>query len=147
HHACFDLQTGEALHGPALNAIACYRVEQNGERLIVAEKLVRGQGRPGGNEPRAPAAPAAGAERPSSVVIVGAGAAGLVAAEPLRREGYEGPVTLLGDDPSVPVDRPNLSKDYLAGNAPEEWIPLRPLEFFAEHRITTHFGAPVERLD
>jgi EAL domain-containing protein (putative c-di-GMP-specific phosphodiesterase class I) len=53
----------------------------------------------------------------------------------LRREGYGGRLTMISADSAPPVDRPNLSKDYLAGNAPEEWIPLRPAEFFAEHDI------------
>jgi hypothetical protein len=39
---------------------------------------------------------------------------------------------MLSDDDAPPCDRPNLSKDYLAGNAPEKWIPLRPLEFYRE---------------
>jgi 3-phenylpropionate/trans-cinnamate dioxygenase ferredoxin reductase subunit len=56
------------------------------------------------------------------VVIIGAGAAGNAAAEMLRREGYDGPITLIGADEFLPYDRPNLSKDYLAGTAPEEWI-------------------------
>ena len=63
-------------------------------------------------------------------MIVGGGAAGEAAAETLRREGYSGPITMLSDDDVPPCDRPNLSKDYLAGNAPEEWIPLRPFEFY-----------------
>jgi NADPH-dependent 2,4-dienoyl-CoA reductase/sulfur reductase-like enzyme len=53
----------------------------------------------------------------------------------LRREGYDGPVTLIGADESLPYDRPNLSKDYLAGSAPEEWIPLRPPEFYRDRRL------------
>jgi NADPH-dependent 2,4-dienoyl-CoA reductase/sulfur reductase-like enzyme len=84
---------------------------------------------------------------PDSVVIVGAGAAGNAAAEMLRRDGYAGKVTLVGMDPSVPYDRPNLSKDYLAGNAPEEWIPLRSAEFYAEQKIELRLGVEVERID
>ena len=42
---------------------------------------------------------------------------------------------MLSDDAAPPVDRPNLSKDYLAGNAPEEWVPLRDDDFYAEQRI------------
>jgi NADPH-dependent 2,4-dienoyl-CoA reductase/sulfur reductase-like enzyme len=53
----------------------------------------------------------------------------------LRRCGFSGTVTIVDDDPDAPYDRPNLSKDYLAGNAPEEWIPLRPQGFYAEHGI------------
>jgi apoptosis-inducing factor 3 len=73
-------------------------------------------------------------------VIVGAGAAGAIAAETLREEGFQGRVTLLEGEPSGPVDRPNLSKDYLAGNAPEEWIPLRSGEFYRERDIELRVG-------
>jgi 3-phenylpropionate/trans-cinnamate dioxygenase ferredoxin reductase subunit len=82
-----------------------------------------------------------------SVVIVGAGAAGAIAAETLREEGFQGRVTLLDGEPSGPVDRPNLSKDYLAGNAPEEWLPLRSDEFYRERGIELHVGTRVERVD
>jgi len=123
HHACFSLRTGEAVGAPALNPIACYDVQRAGDTVRVG----------------APVAPAkrtldarAAAAAPASVVIVGAGAAGAAAAETLRREGYEGPVTLLGAEPPGPIDRPNLSKDYLAGTAPEEWMPLRPPEHYGE---------------
>jgi NADPH-dependent 2,4-dienoyl-CoA reductase/sulfur reductase-like enzyme len=65
----------------------------------------------------------------------------------LRREGYEGPVTLIGADKSLPYDRPNLSKDYLAGSAPEEWIPLRPPEFYREQKIDTLTSTTVTNID
>lgn len=112
HHACFHLRTGEAARAPAFAPVASYRVEVSGGRVRVGERL-----------PEAPArsAPAGG---PSSVVIVGAGAAAYAAAHTLRREGFAGQVTLIGAEETGPVDRPNLSKEYLAGKAPEEWIPL-----------------------
>ncbi|MDB4892263.1 MAG: Pyridine nucleotide-disulfide oxidoreductase, FAD/NAD(P)-binding domain protein, partial [Gemmatimonadetes bacterium] len=69
------------------------------------------------------------------------------AAEMLRREGYEGPVTMISVEDSVPYDRPNLSKDYLAGNAPEEWIPLRTPEFYAQHAIELVLGRRVAEID
>ena len=53
----------------------------------------------------------------------------------LRRLGYKNPLTIVSADDSAPYDRPNLSKDYLAGTAPEDWMPLRPPEFYAERRI------------
>jgi len=135
HHACFSLRTGEALRAPALNPVACFDVERRGDRLVVIGK-------------RAPEGPTAKAPAPpSSVVIVGAGAAGNAAAEMLRREGYDGPITMIGADESVPCDRPNLSKDYLAGSAPEEWIPLRPREFYAEQKIALRTGVAVERVE
>jgi NADPH-dependent 2,4-dienoyl-CoA reductase/sulfur reductase-like enzyme len=84
--------------------------------------------------------------RPESVVIVGGGAAGFAAAEMLRREGYEGPVTMVSADASPPYDRPNASKDYLAGNAPEEWMPLRGDEWYEENGVTLMVGRRVARL-
>ena len=87
------------------------------------------------------------AQSPDSVVIVGGGAAGLATAVMLRREGYEGPVTLLSADDAPPCDRPNLSKDYLAGTAQEDWIALRPAGYYAEQRIDLMLAARVSSLD
>jgi thioredoxin reductase len=81
------------------------------------------------------------------MVIIGGGAAGYAAAEMLRREGYGGQVTIISADNAPPYDRPNLSKDYLAGTAPEDWIPLRPKEFYAEAEIDLHLGATATAID
>src|SRR5262245_50265492 len=137
HHACFSLRTGEALRAPALNPVACWRVEQQDGKIYVREKL----------EPAERRARTAGGAGPASIVIIGGGAAGNAAAEMLRREGYSGPVTMLSADDAGPYDRPNLSKDYLAGNAPEDWIPLRSPEFYAEHGIELKLGAHVVAID
>ena len=134
HHARFDLRTGEAIAAPALNNVACYKIEKRGERFLVTGKIdKKAERRPKSSR--------------ASVVIIGAGAAGGAAAEMLRREGYEGPVTLIGSDESLPYDRPNLSKDYLAGNAPEEWIPLRPPEFYREQKIDALTNTTVTSID
>jgi NADPH-dependent 2,4-dienoyl-CoA reductase/sulfur reductase-like enzyme/nitrite reductase/ring-hydroxylating ferredoxin subunit len=125
HHACFSLRTGEALRAPALNPVACWRVEQQDGKIYVREKL----------EPAERRARTVSGAGPESIVIIGGGAAGNAAAEMLRREGYSGPVTMLSADDAGPYDRPNLSKDYLAGSAPEEWIPLRSPDFYREHEI------------
>jgi NADPH-dependent 2,4-dienoyl-CoA reductase/sulfur reductase-like enzyme/nitrite reductase/ring-hydroxylating ferredoxin subunit len=134
HHARFDLRTGEAIAAPALNDVACYKLEKRGERFFLTGKVDR-------KPQRSPKT------SPASVLIVGAGAAGGAAAEMLRREGYDGPVTLIGADEFLPYDRPNLSKDYLAGNAPEEWIPLRPPEFYREQKIDAITGTTVTGID
>jgi apoptosis-inducing factor 3 len=134
HHACFSLRSGEALRAPALDPIACWRVERVGDTVFVREKLAEPQKR----HPRA---------APSSVVIVGGGAAGLAAADMLRREGYEGPLTMISADDSPPTDRPNLSKDFLAGTAQEDWIPLRSPEFYADQRIDLVLDSRVTALD
>lgn len=133
HHACFSLRTGEAVRAPALNPVSCYRVERQGDRVFVREKIE--------------AAPQRQAAGPDPVVIVGAGAAGNAAAEELRRQGYGGRIVLIGPEPDPPYDRPNLSKDYLAGNAPEEWIPLHPLDFYEEKKIELLLGAKVTEID
>jgi NADPH-dependent 2,4-dienoyl-CoA reductase/sulfur reductase-like enzyme/nitrite reductase/ring-hydroxylating ferredoxin subunit len=137
HHACFSLRTGEALRAPALNPVARWRVEQRDGRVYVREKL----------DPARRAARAAGQPAPDAVVIIGGGAGGQAAAEMLRREGYSAPVTILSDDDAPPCDRPNLSKDYLAGNAPEEWVPLRPPEFYREQDIDLRLGARAVAID
>src|SRR6516164_5983962 len=98
-------------------------------------------------EPAARPAPTATPLRPESIVIIGGGAAGNAAAEMLRREGYAGPVTMLSADDARPYDRPNLSKDYLAGTAPEEWIPLRSSEFYAERGIQLKLGVRAAAID
>src|SRR5258706_10374686 len=139
HHACFSLRNGEALRAPALDPIACWRVERQGEMAFVREKL---------SEPRpSPAVSTKARNTPSSVVIVGGGGAGLAAADKLRREGYAGPVTMISADDSPPCDRPNLSKDYLAGRAQDDWIPLRPPEYYEERRIELLLGSRVSSVD
>jgi NADPH-dependent 2,4-dienoyl-CoA reductase/sulfur reductase-like enzyme len=109
HHACFDLNSGEALRAPALMPVAVWDVEEQDGKIRVLGK----------RDQSARRSPLAARH---SIGIVGAGAAGLAAADMLRRSGHTGSIAMFG--PEAPVDRPNLSKDYLAGNAPEEWLPL-----------------------
>ena len=137
HHACFSLRTGEALRAPALNPVACWRVEQREGMVLVREKI--------GNASQEPRPATSGV--PESVVIVGGGAAGSAAAETLRREGYAGRLMMLSADESVPYDRPNLSKNYLAGSAPEHWIPLRSPEFYKDQNIDLKLRARVTVID
>ena len=137
HHACFSLRNGEALRAPALDPVACWRVEQQDGKIYVRDKL----------EPAERGARTAAGAGPDSIVIIGGGAAGNAAAEMLRREGYSGPVTMLSADEAGPYDRPNLSKDYLTGNAPEEWIPLRSPDFYRERGIELKLNARAVAID
>ena len=125
HHACFSLRTGAVVSPPALNPLPRWSVTVRDGRAYVGEQ----------SSDVAPRA--AGVKSgPASVVIVGAGAAGMVAAETLRKEGYSNPIMLVDPDADAPYDRPNLSKDFLAGNAPEEWLQLRGEDFWREQDIT-----------
>ena len=134
HHARFDLRTGEAIGAPALSDTSCWKVEKRGDHFFVTGKADKKPAR----KPKS---------SPASVVIIGAGAAGNAAVEMLRREGYDGPITMITADESLPYDRPNLSKDYLAGTAPEEWIPLRSADFYREQKIDTFTNTSVTVID
>ncbi len=138
HHAAFDLRTGEAVRAPALDPIGCWGVEQRGGKVFVTEK--RTQPSP---SPRAKLT----GKAPDRIAIVGGGAAGLAAAEMLRRRGYQGGLVMVSSDAAPPVDRPNLSKDYLAGAAPEEWLPLRPDSFYADNGVDLRLNVDVTGVD
>jgi len=126
HHACFSLYTGEALRTPALNPVAAYDVVQrDGVVVVIGKKATPGTVRHRVRRSHAPA----------TVGIIGGGGAGNSAAEELRHLGFEGRITLIDADESAPYDRPNLSKDYLAGTAPEEWLPLHPHTHYRDLQI------------
>jgi NADPH-dependent 2,4-dienoyl-CoA reductase/sulfur reductase-like enzyme/nitrite reductase/ring-hydroxylating ferredoxin subunit len=124
HHACFDLRTGEAIRAPAFSPLSTWRVEQRDGKIFVREKKAPTEKKRSGQP-----------DEPRRIVIVGGGAAGFAAAEMLRRQKYEGGIVMLSSDDAPPVDRPNLSKDYLAGSAPEEWLPLRDQTFYSDNAI------------
>jgi len=134
HHACFDLRTGEARSAPAFAPLDRWRVEIEAGIVFVREKMT---------EP-APAMPSADA---GAIVIVGGGAAAFACADALRRLGYEGRLTMVSADPDLPCDRPNLSKDYLAGTAPEEWIPLRDEGHYRDAGIDLRLGTEIMSID
>jgi NADPH-dependent 2,4-dienoyl-CoA reductase/sulfur reductase-like enzyme/nitrite reductase/ring-hydroxylating ferredoxin subunit len=136
HHACFDLRTGEASRAPALNPLAVWQVEHKGDRILVRQK--RDQPKPRVKQP---------VDAPGRIVIVGGGAAGFAAAEMLRRQEFQGSIVMLSSDSAPPVDRPNLSKDYLAGSAPEDWLPLRPDEFYKQAGIELRLNSNVSSID
>lgn len=136
HHACFSLRTGEALEAPAFDPLGRWKVERRDDKVFVTGSL--------------PAAerPARGVERdPKRIVIVGGGAAGFAAAEMLRRRGYGGYLTLISADDDAPYDRPNLSKEFLAGTAEESWIPLRSPKFYARKQIDLQLRTTVEHIN
>lgn len=137
HHACFSLRSGEPTRPPALNALAVWDVRRDRDKIIVQRK----------REAPKPSAAHRSAPTPEKFVVVGGGAAGFAAAETLRREGFAGAITMLSSDGAMPVDRPNLSKDYLAGNAPEDWLPLRGEDYYHDAGIDLRLNTNVSAID
>ena len=136
HHACFSLRTGRARKAPAFAPLSTWRVEVVGDQAFVREKLEAA--------PKPTHRPSIPRER---IVIVGGGAAGFAAAERLRDLGHAGALTMLSADSAGPYDRPNLSKDYLAGTAPEEWIPLTSDKHYARRKIDLRLETEVAAID
>ncbi|HVX41834.1 MAG TPA: FAD-dependent oxidoreductase [Gemmatimonadaceae bacterium] len=138
HHACFSLRTGDALCGPAFTPVASYEVTESDGVVRVGARRAATTRRPG----------SVGAQhRVGTIAILGAGAAGAAAADMLRRRGYDGRVVMLSAEHELPYDRPNLSKDFLAGTAPEDWLPLRPREYYDDANIELMLGHRVSGID
>lgn len=135
HHACFSLRTGEAIRAPAFDSLPRWRVEQIDGKIFARERI------------DAPTAKPAPKSAPRKIAIVGAGAAGFAAAHRLRAEGYDGALEMIGADFIAPYDRPNLSKDYLAGSAPPEWLPLRDPAWYHDKGVVLHLGRQAAALD
>jgi NADPH-dependent 2,4-dienoyl-CoA reductase/sulfur reductase-like enzyme/nitrite reductase/ring-hydroxylating ferredoxin subunit len=136
HHACFSLRSGEVLRAPARDPLPRWRVEVS-DGIAYARERIERQPRP----------TLSSTELPQSIVIIGGGPAGNMAAETLRDEGYAGPITMVSADASLPADRPNLSKDYLAGRASEEWTLLRSADYYQENGIEVRLNTRVTRID
>jgi NADPH-dependent 2,4-dienoyl-CoA reductase/sulfur reductase-like enzyme/nitrite reductase/ring-hydroxylating ferredoxin subunit len=136
HHACFSLRTGQATKAPAFAALTTWRVETVGDTVFVRAELEVSD-----------APPTRPGTDPKRIVIIGGGAAGYAAAVRLRELGFGGSLTMLSADDAAPCDRPNLSKDYLAGTAPEDWIPLQSAEFYAEKNIDLRLDCEVASID
>ena len=120
HHACFSLRTGEAVAAPAFNPVSCWRVQKRDGKACVRREdradraAQRGQGAQRQRECRA----RGDRGRRRRGIRDGRDAAA-------RRVCRQRHAAVSADD-AAPYDRPNCSKDYLAGNAPEDWIPLKP---------------------
>jgi 3-phenylpropionate/trans-cinnamate dioxygenase ferredoxin reductase subunit len=86
-------------------------------------------------------------EEKSRVVMVGAGHGAGMAAANLRQYGFAGPITLIGEEPIPPYQRPPLSKAWLKGEADEDALTLKPASFYAEHGIDLRLGVRGEAID
>lgn len=141
HHACFCSKNGDLEHPPALNALPNYEVTIQGNDIVVKlpEKLKKNR------------VPDMASYNPQNdartFVIVGAGAAGNAAAQTLREDGFQGRIVMISYEPHLPYDRPNLSKAYLQGEAPKEWMPLRSEKFYQHRNIELILSKTVTKVD
>lgn len=128
HHACFAVRTGSQLEPPGLDDLPRYptRVQQGQVFVSLPDEVAGALPKPMAR--RDP-------EDARTLVVLGAGAAGAYAAEAARAAGFTGRLCLVTREADLPYDRPNCSKDFLAGEAPEAWMTLRSADFYAARDI------------
>ena len=141
HHAAFNVVNGDLEEPPAFDALPCYDVRVEENRIFVSVGEDPPDRRTPGMVQHDPIADS------RQFVIIGAGAAGYAAAQALREEGFRGNIVMITREDQAPYDRPNLSKDYLHGHADPEWMPLRSEEFFNDHAIKLVLNKEVKRAD
>ncbi len=134
HKATFDVRSGDLIEPPALDGIAAFRVRVDGDDVYVDRSEEPRRGR---TMPMYACDPEA---EPRLFAIVGGGAAAAAAAEALRQECFIGRILLISPEDHWPYDRPNLSKDFVAGELEAKWLPLRSPEFYEEHVIDRVVG-------
>ncbi len=138
HKATFDVRDGSLLEPPAMDSVASYAVRVAGDDVYVERPE---------NEGASEGASGADVTSDSRLfAIIGGGAAAAAAAETLRHEGYCGRIVMISPETRVPYDRPNLSKDYMAGEVGPDMLPLRAPDFYAQSGIE-RVAARVTRLD
>ncbi|GAB4040816.1 FAD-dependent oxidoreductase [Spirosoma jeollabukense] len=139
HNACFDIRDGHRLEAPALNGLPTHEVRIEGDQVFV--RLTTDK------ESLENPMVALDEANPETYVIVGGGGAGAFAAEGMREGGFTGKIVMLTESQEGPYDRPNCSKDYLQGKAPDEWMPLRTEEFYQDYGIEIRTNQHVTSLD
>ncbi|MFZ5447152.1 MAG: FAD-dependent oxidoreductase [Thermodesulfobacteriota bacterium] len=140
HQAVFNVMNGNQEEPPALDAQPCYEVRvEEGDVIVTVPDIAESR--------RTPYMVRRDPADGRTFVILGAGAAGSVAAETLRQDGFVGRVVMITGEQRLPYDRPNLSKGYLSGEAGPDTLPWRTPEFYREHDIEAILGRPVARVE
>ena len=134
HDARFDVTTGRVLTAPALKDLPVHAVRIDAGDIWLGPAQKPKFPKPEGKDAR-------------TFLIVGAGAAGNAAAETLRREGFAGRIVMVTMENDQPYDRPNLSKDFVTGEAKPEWLPLRSPKFYIDQNIEVRTKTKVTSLD
>jgi nitrite reductase/ring-hydroxylating ferredoxin subunit len=141
HNACFSIQDGSLLEPPALDGLPSFPVRIEGDNVLVElpEEIL---------DRSIPKMATENIQKDDRVfVILGAGAAGSIAAETLRQAGFPGKIILISKEDKLPYDRTKLSKNYLQGNASADSLPLRSCEFYQENDIELYFDRTVTQVD
>jgi len=140
HHACFNAKNGDMVEPPARDSLPNYEVKivNNDVIVMLPDELPMS---------RKPEMVKHDPEDKKNYIILGGGAAGNAAAQALREAGYKGNITIITKEARFPYDRPNLSKAYLSGEAPSEWMPLRDKDFYEGYNINFLFSHKVEEIN
>jgi len=141
HHSCFNIKTGSLEEPPSLHSLNKLEAEISGKDIIIRiperfseNVLPKLETRDNISDNR-------------SFVIIGAGAAGLSAAQALREAGFKGNLLMITSEADYPYDRPNLSKAYMSGQAPDDWMPLHTPKFYSTYGIDIMFNKTVKDLN
>jgi apoptosis-inducing factor 3 len=137
HFARMDITTGRVISPPAYNDLPVYPVKVESGEVWIGPVI-----KPSFPKPSAPLG-----SDPRVFVIVGAGGAGNMAAETLRRQGFAGRIVMITGENERPYDRPNLSKDFITGKIGEDWLPLHGSKFYPNQGIELLTGRNVVSLD
>ena len=141
HHTCFNVKSGDLLEPPAMDALPKYEVKIEGDSVqINIPEEIQFSRNPGMVKKDSKS-------DNRTFLILGAGASAYFAAQSMRENGYKGNIIMVTRENRKPYDRPNLSKDYLAGSAESEWMPLRPDEFFDEYGIEIKQNLNIKTVD
>jgi NADPH-dependent 2,4-dienoyl-CoA reductase/sulfur reductase-like enzyme/nitrite reductase/ring-hydroxylating ferredoxin subunit len=134
HNARFDATNGRMTAAPALNDLPRYESKIEGGIVYIRPGASHRIQMPEGDDDR-------------TFVIIGAGASGNAAAEMLRRAGFSGRIFMITAEKDTPYDRTMLSKDFLSGEAPAKWLPLRSEKFYGRLNIDILTNHRVVSLD
>lgn len=140
HHACFHADTGDQMEPPGLDSLQAFEVRLDGSDVVVRVPT----------EPEGDRVVPMSRRDPSeqrTFVVLGGGAAGEYALEALREKGFAGRLVMITKEAETPYDRPNCSKEYLQGEAPEEWMFLRAESFYDDLDVERMHGRTVVELD
>ena len=141
HHACFNAKNGDLLEPPAMDALPVFKLKIEGESILInVPEEIESSRKPEMVKKDT-------SEDNRNFIILGAGASAYSAAQSMRESGFKGNIVLVTREDKKPYDRPNLSKDYLSGDAQPEWMPLRPDEFFHEYGIEIKQTVTIKGVD